>query len=302
MGSDQTSQIGIGLRIFDSKSTGLIMWRTGICAAVVACVAFNMLNTQSPHKHLPRIHQTGQGGRKAIVVGATGATGRYVVQKLLASREWSSVTAIVRREMSLSGEEFDELKWIGLTLKKGSEKKLEQLVVEDFEQLEQKTKGRWSDSDVVFHCLGTTRAQAGGAAGFKRIEAGYSETVARIAKEEGVAHMSVVSAVGANHQQFAMDWFHPLLYIKTLGQKEQGVIKQSFLRTSIFRPGLLSRGMGDRWHESVAEQLTSALKTESLASAMIADAETAPPLSQELPVFYEDTLIRQLASDAAQHQ
>ena len=90
----------------------------------------------------------------------------------------------------------------------------------------------------------------------------------------GVLHVSVVTAQGANHQQWAVDWFHPLLYVRTLGEKEQATLHpevraaseeagelqfphegtsthggdasssgshaSSIVRRSIFRPGMLN--------------------------------------------------------------
>lgn len=79
-------------------------------------------------------------------------------------------------------------------------------------------------------------------------------------------------------------------------------MEQQFPRTSIFRPGLLARGIGDRWHESLAEYFVAPLKTADLAKAQIADAESAPPpqgeADSEAPVYYEDAMIRHLASAA----
>ena len=73
-----------------------------------------------------------------------------------------------------------------------------------------------------------------------RIEVGVTKAVADMAAAEGVPHVSVVSAQGANHKQFAVEWFHPLLYGRTLGQKEQAVLQHPGIpRVSIFRPGMI---------------------------------------------------------------
>jgi nucleoside-diphosphate-sugar epimerase len=166
---------------------------------------------------LPRVRKWGEGGRRAIVIGATGATGRHVVRQLLDSPEWMQVSVIVRRDQKLTTEKDSKTRWKGLALKatiSEAKKKLTQIEVPDFDNLEAATKGKWVNHDVVFNCLGTTRAQAGGPDGFKKIEADYSYTVSRLARQEGVPHISVVSAVGANHKQYAVDWIHPLLYIR----------------------------------------------------------------------------------------
>ena len=77
--------------------------------------------------------------------------------------------------------------------------------------------------DALFNCLGTTRATAGGAKGFKDVEVGCTEAAAKVAKEAGVPHVLVVSAMGANANAWVDPWemVHPLLYARTLGQKEK---------------------------------------------------------------------------------
>ena len=53
-----------------------------------------------------------------------------------------------------------------------------------------------------------------------------------------IPHASLISAKGANHKIWAKDWIHPLLYMKTIGQKEQTIISDfSFNSVSIFKPG-----------------------------------------------------------------
>jgi oxidoreductase len=201
----------------------------------------------------------------AIVIGGTGATGSQLVKQLLASEKWGKVTAIGRRPVE------------------GEAEKLVQ-VTADFEKLEE-TKSQWAGHDVVFNCLGTTRRQAGGPRGFVKIEVTYSENAARMAKEAGIKHFSVVSAQGANANVWAIDLIHPLLYMKTLGQKEQVALQQNFERTTIFRPGMLERHKGDRWHEDLAVKVIPSLSVIKLAQAMILDAESAA----RLPVVYYDT-------------
>ena len=141
----------------------------------------------------------------------------------------------------------------------------------------------------------------------------------------GVLHVSVVTAQGANHQQWAVDWFHPLLYVRTLGEKEQATLHpevraaseeagelqfphegtsthggdasssgshaSSIVRRSIFRPGMLNRLSGDRFVENVINNwLGLGLRVDVLARAMVRDAEAEEVergVEVEAPVFYE---------------
>jgi hypothetical protein len=86
----------------------------------------------------------------------------------------------------------------------------------------------------------------------------------------------VISAGGANAEQWAPEWIHPLLYTKTIGQKEQTLTKHfSFKNVTIFRPGMLIRHYNN---ESALQRFFSStnlgLPVSLLASAMIRDAES----------------------------
>ena len=105
---------------------------------------------------------------------------------------------------------------------------------------------------------------------------------AKIASNAKISHASVVSASGANHNQWARDWIHPLLYIRTIGQKEQTVIKNKFNRVSIFRPGMLIRLVhNETWIERIMKEKGLGLRVDDLASAMIYDAENKNGLSEK---------------------
>ena len=90
-----------------------------------------------------------------------------------------------------------------------------------------------------------------------------------------IPHASLISAEGANHKIWAKDWIHPLLYMRTIGQKEQTIISDhSFDSVSIFKPGMLIRLQSERtWFEKFSELRGSGLRVDTLASAMIHDAE-----------------------------
>jgi len=105
---------------------------------------------------------------------------------------------------------------------------------------------------------------------------------AKMASHGKISHASVVSASGANHNQWAKDWIHPLLYIRTIGQKEQTVIINKFDRVSIFRPGMLIRLVdNETWIERIMKSKGLGLRVDDLASAMIYDAENKNELSEK---------------------
>ncbi|SVA64930.1 uncharacterized protein METZ01_LOCUS117784 [marine metagenome] len=195
---------------------------------------------------------------KAIIIGGTGATGKQLLNQLIGNQNCDLVTSIGRRPV-LDGEKND---------------KLVDIVVESLSQLTS-TEQYWKDNDVFFNCIGTTRQRAGGAKEFINIESGISNEAAKMAANAKIPHASLISAKGANHKIWAKDWIHPLLYMKTIGQKEQTILSNfSFNSVSIFKPGMLIRLRGKQtWFEDFSELKGFGLRVDTLASAMIHDAE-----------------------------
>ena len=195
---------------------------------------------------------------KAIIIGATGATGKQLLNQLIQNENCELVTSIGRKPV-LDGDKND---------------KLVDIVVESLSNLSS-TEKSWEGNDVFFNCIGTTRQRAGGAKEFIHIEAGISNEAAKMASNAKIHHASLVSAKGANHTTWAKDWIHPLLYMRTMGQKEQTILSNfSFNHVSIFKPGMLIRLQGKQtWFESFSESKGFGLRVDTLASAMIRDAE-----------------------------
>ena len=124
----------------------------------------------------------------AIVIGGTGATGRQLIKQLLISEKWEQITSIGRKPV-LDGEKHH---------------KLQDIVLENIYDLSS-TEELWKGHDVFFNCIGTTRKRAGSAKEFIEIEAGISMEAAKIASMAKISHASVISASGANHNQWAKD-------------------------------------------------------------------------------------------------
>lgn len=194
---------------------------------------------------------------KAIIIGATGATGSQLLKKLLNDQSCELVTTVGRRS-SLSGKKND---------------KLRDVVIPSMSDLSS-TEKYWLDNDVFFNCIGTTRSLAGSASNFVDIEVGISNQAAAMAQKAKINHASLISAKGANQNIWAKTWLHPLFYMKTIGQKEQSVLTNfSFLNVSIFRPGMLLRLQDKQtWLENFSESRGSGLRVDILASSMIYNA------------------------------
>ena len=209
---------------------------------------------------------------KAIVIGGTGATGKHLLNQLISDKNCELVTSIGRRPV-LDGEKND---------------KLVDIVVESLFEL-RSTEKYWKDNDVFFNCIGTTRQRAGGSKEFINIEFGISNEAAKMAANAKIPHASLISAKGANHKIWAKDWIHPLLYMKTIGQKEQTIISNfSFNSVSIFKPGMLIRLQGKQTRfEEFIELKGFGLRVDILASAMIHDAKRVKlGLVKESPQYF----------------
>ncbi len=186
----------------------------------------------------------------AIMIGGTGATGFQLLNQLIKNKNCNKVTLIGRKSCHLSND------------------KLVEVLIDSLFYLDS-TISYWKGNDVFFNCIGTTRKRAGGAKNFIDIELGISKIAARIASKANISHASIISAEGANHNVWAKNWIHPLLYIKTMGQKEQTIISDfKFDFATIFKPGFLIRKIK---RKSIL--LKYGLPVKTLAKAMMLNAE-----------------------------
>ena len=149
----------------------------------------------------------------ALVIGATGATGREIVKLLLNDNNFEQVTIFIRKAPKIQHEKL-------------------KIHVIDFNEIEKHKdliKG-----DVFFSALGTTKKDAGGKDQQYKIDYTFQYKFAKIAAENGVANYSLVSSVGANSKSF---FFYP----KIKGALEEAVKKLKFKKIDIFQPPMLVR-------------------------------------------------------------
>ena len=157
--------------------------------------------------------QARQSGKVALVLGASGETGKVVVDSLINNPSFSKVILVNRRE---------------LELEKTSDKIIQKIV--DFDHLDQ-YEDAFHGMDTAFCCLGTTRAVAG-AEGFVKVDHDYVLAAAKLLKHNNCPEMHLLTSKGSN----ADSWF---LYPSTKGKVENAVMELKFDRLSIYRPGLL---------------------------------------------------------------
>lgn len=195
---------------------------------------------------------------KALLIGATGATGTDLLQKLLNDAAFEEVSIFVRKPIAAAN---DKLK----------------VHVVDFNQPEE-----WKHlvkGDVAFSCLGTTLKAAGSKEAQRKVDYEYQYNFAKASKENNVAHYILVSSYGASSKS-------NIFYSRIKGELEDAVKPLQFHKTTLFNPGMLQRKNTERSGEVVMEKVLQfinmfglfrkhkPLSTEVLAQAMINAAKT----------------------------
>lgn len=164
---------------------------------------------------------------KALIIGATGATGKDLVKALLDHPDYTGIVAFVRRSSGLAHPKYSE-------------------VITDFDKLEEV-----SDSikgDVWFSCLGTTLKAAGSKEKQWQIDYDIPARFADIAKQNEVPRAVIVSAYGASATS-------KVFYSKMKGQLDEHIANLGFDQCIIFRPGFLLRKDTDRTSERLMAHL-----------------------------------------------
>ncbi len=190
---------------------------------------------------------------KALVIGATGATGKDLVNLLLQDQDFDEIKVFVRKPIDIQN---DKLK----------------VHVVDFEKPEE-----WKNEikgDVAFSCLGTTLKAAGSKEAQRKVDFDYQYEFAKAAKENNVEDYILVSSYGANPKS-------KIFYSRMKGELEDAVKKLHFTKITIFKPGMLERKDSDRPGEVLGSRIIKfanrlglmesqkPLPTNVLAKAMI---------------------------------
>lgn len=202
---------------------------------------------------------------KIVMIGATGATGRYVFAELIKDKRFSKITAIGRRPASIP-EDFEGAKGIDLEeeVKSGRVEQVNDIDLN--KEITKETVGKqFEGKDVFISCFGTTRKAAGSAAEFRRIDKDINVNMAHVAKEMNVPFYSIMSSSGAN----ANSWF---LYLQVKGEIDEEAKSLDFERTSIWRPGMLGRGNELRFVEKIFSKVMHSIPTKVVAKAIVKDA------------------------------
>ena len=195
---------------------------------------------------------TNQSKRQAVIIGATGLVGKYLLNELIAIYDYVIVIArTCPAQMSVNMECYE---------------------LSDFGQLAHTIQnlklGRHTDA---FTCLGSTKKQAGSKSGFRQIDFEYNLAFAKACHEQGVGRFFLLSALGA-------DAGSRFFYNQVKGELEEAIIDLGFKQLSIFQPSLLLGKHKGRPAERLAQtafKLMSPIVPKSLPARPISARRVA---------------------------
>lgn len=144
-------------------------------------------------------------------VGASGLVGQLVLARLLESQDVARVVAPTRRPLDTTHPRLHN-------------------PMVDFDALPEDAD--WWAVDAVICTLGTTIADAGSQAAFRRVDHDYPLQVARLARRHGARAYALNSAMGANARS-------SIFYNRVKGELEDALAALDYPSLVLVRPGLI---------------------------------------------------------------
>jgi uncharacterized protein YbjT (DUF2867 family) len=166
--------------------------------------------------------------KKAILIGATGLIGKALIRSLTNDTDYSEVLLIARKKIENLPAKF----------------KLIQVNFDEIEKYKSDITG-----DVLFSTLGTTLKTAGSKEAQYKIDFDYQFNVAKLASDNGVKKLVLLSSAGANSKS-------SIFYSRMKGELDEAVQKLNFENVSIIRPSML---VGKREEFRLAEKIFTPL-------------------------------------------
>src|SRR5688572_6508738 len=115
--------------------------------------------------------------KTALVFGATGLTGKFLLNELLARNEYALVRVFVRKRLKLEHPKLEIIHF----------------ETEELEQNKPLIKG-----DHLYCCVGTSIKKAGSQKKFREVDYELPVRLAAIASENKISCLAVISSLGAN--------------------------------------------------------------------------------------------------------
>lgn len=151
-------------------------------------------------------------GKTAIVLGVTGLTGQFVLNKLITDERYETIKLFSRKKTTNLSPKIIE--YVGNLLELETFKN-------DF------------TGDEVYCCIGTTAKKTSDKVLYKKIDFGIPVEAAKLAKTNTIETYLVVSSMGANPKS-------NIFYNRTKGEMEQGILNEKIKNTYILRPSIIN--------------------------------------------------------------
>ena len=164
----------------------------------------------------------------AIIAGASGLVGRFLLNDLLSRDRYERVIALVRSDLGLSSPKLSTARV-------------------DFAALDSTAPGDACAGADLFCTLGTTIKKAGSQDAFRRVDHDAVLAFARWGLAHGAWRFFVVTALGA-------DAASSVFYNRVKGEAERDIASLGFAETHVFRPSFL---LGPREEFRLGEAIAS---------------------------------------------
>ena len=196
----------------------------------------------------------------AIIIGATGAVGRELVDYLLMNENYGKITIFVRRVID---------RWEKLTDEK--KQKLNIVKVENLDFMANEKEQILSllndnvQYDVLFNVLGSRVGR--GEEEFRKVDFTYVVNSCILCEKLNISHFSNCSAANASKDSY-------FLYSRVKGEAEEECLKKNVNYISILRPGIiLNRDNDDRFMEKVIAYVPffPKITSKDIAMSMLVD-------------------------------
>ncbi len=162
--------------------------------------------------------------KSAIILGATGLTGNFVLEELLKNEEYSKLLVFSRIELGIKHD------------------KLEVIICDLLKIEEQQEKFQ---ANEVYVCIGSTTNKTPNKKLYRDIDFGIPVAAAKLCKANNIKCISIISSLGANARS-------TVFYPKTKGEMENEVMAFGIEKTYLLRPSMI---LGARQENRLGESL-----------------------------------------------
>lgn len=166
--------------------------------------------------------------KTAIILGATGLTGSHLLELLLQDSDYERVKVFTRNKLPITHPKIEE-------------HVIDLLKLSDF--------ANEFTADVVFCCIGTTKAKTPNKELYRAIDYGIPVEAAKLANQNSINQFIVISALGANSES-------KVFYSQLKGKMERDVLAQHIEHTHLLQPSLI---VGERKEKRTGEDFSKHL-------------------------------------------